>query len=278
MTLPRVSVGIPVFNGETGLRKALTSIVYQSHKDLEIIISNNCSTDNSLKIIQLFQNKDPRIFVFNQEKKLSISENFKFVLDKSNSKYFTWASCDDFRSRDFIKKNLEFLIQNTDYVASISPARFFKYSYNSNKIGDFTINGNSAKKRLFDGLELNANARFFSLFRTDLLKSYKNINNNYLGYDFGYIIHMLIIGKFKKINEEKIILGKSGESNGSDLFKKYQKNTLDFLMPFTNLLKTTLNITNEKNLKFLIFIKIMKFNYIANILRLKRLILRIKNF
>ena len=89
---------------------------------------------------------------------------------------------------------------------------------------------------------------------------------------------MLIIGKFKKINEEKIILGKSGESNSFNLFKKYQKNTLDFLMPFTNLLKTTLNITNENNLKFLIFIKIMKFNYIANILRLKWLILRIKNF
>ena len=68
MPQQNVSVGIPVFNGEKFLKKALTSIIFQSHKNLEIIISNNCSTDSSYDIIKNFQIKDKRITVFNQKK------------------------------------------------------------------------------------------------------------------------------------------------------------------------------------------------------------------
>ena len=166
MPQQNVSVGIPVFNGEKFLKKALTSIIFQSHKNLEIIISNNCSTDSSYDIIKNFQIKDKRITVFNQKKKLSMMDNFRFVLNKSKSNYFMWAAADDFRSRDFIKKNLEFLEKNENFVASISPVRFFKNQYNSNKIGDYTLDDNEAYDRINKALKLNANARFYSLFRT----------------------------------------------------------------------------------------------------------------
>ena len=119
MNLPRVSIGIPVHNGEKFLKKALISIIYQSHKNIEIIISNNCSTDSSLEIIKKFENIDNRIILHNQKVKLSMMDNFRFVLNKSNSNYFMWAACDDIRSRNFKKKNLEFLESNKDFVASI---------------------------------------------------------------------------------------------------------------------------------------------------------------
>lgn len=275
MNQQMVGVGIPVYNGEKFLKKALTSIIFQTHKNLEIIISNNCSTDSSYDIIKDFQIKDKRIKIFNQKKKLSMMDNFRFVLNKSNSKYFMWAASDDFRSRDFIKKNLEFLEKNQDFVASISPVRFFKHQYNSKKIGDYSVDDNVVYDRINKALKLNANGRFYSLFRADKLKKLKYINNDYLGDDFPYIIHMLQEGKFKLIKDGNLILGKSGVSSQSNIFKKYQKNIKDFIIPFNNLLKNSLILTNSKSLKFLIFLKILKFNYEANKLRLKWLILKI---
>ena len=275
MNLPRVSIGIPVYNGEKFLKKALTSIVYQSHKNIEIIISNNCSTDNSLEIINNFKSIDNRIILHNQKKKLSMMDNFRFVLNKSNSNYFMWAACDDFRSRNFIKKNLEFLENNKDFVASISPVRFFHYEYNTKKIGDYTLDDQTVYKRINKGLKLNANSRFYSLFRSNPLKTFTYIDNNYLGDDFTYIIHMLIKGKFKNIGEGSLILSKSGMSNRKDIFKKYQEGYIDMILPFNKLLKNSLILSNSIKLKFLIFIKILKFNFDANILRFKWLILKI---
>lgn len=274
MNLPRVSIGIPVYNGEKFLKRALISIIYQSHKNIEIIISNNCSTDNSLEIIRNFKKIDNRIILHDQKEKLSMMDNFRFVLKKSNSNYFMWAACDDFRSRNFIQKNLEFLENNKDFVAAISPARFFKYKYNSKKIGDQTLDDQTAYKRIKKGLKLNANSRFYSLFRSDLLKTFNYIDNNYLGDDFPYIIHMLIKGKFKNIGEGSLILSKSGMSNRKNIFKKYQENYIDLILPFNKLLKNSLILSKSIKLKFLIFIKILKFNFDANILRFKWLILK----
>lgn len=275
MNLPRVSIGIPVYNGEKLLKKALTSIIYQSHKNIEIIISNNCSTDNSLKIIKKFKNNDRRIILYDQKEKLSMMDNFRFVLKKSNSNYFMWAACDDFRSRNFIKKNLEFLENNKDFVASISPVRFFHHAYNAKKIGDFTIDDQTVYKRINKGLKLNANSRFYSLFRSNHLKSFKYINKNYLGDDFPYIIHMLLKGKFKNIGEGNLILSKSGMSNRSNIFEKYQESYIDLVLPFNKLFKNSLILSDSIKLKYLIFIKILKFNFDANILRFKWLILKI---
>lgn len=64
---PKVSIIIPVFNVERFLRKSLHSIINQTFKKIEIIIINDGSTDDSLKICQEFERKDPRIKVIDQQ-------------------------------------------------------------------------------------------------------------------------------------------------------------------------------------------------------------------
>tara|TARA_B100000575_G_C23138352_1_gene661891 strand:- start:2465 stop:3304 length:840 start_codon:yes stop_codon:yes gene_type:complete len=274
MNLPRVSIGIPVYNGGKFLKRVLTSIIYQSHKNIEIIISNNCSTDNSLEIIKNFKNNDNRIIFHDQKEKLSMMDNFRFVLKKSNSNYFMWAACDDFRSRNFIKKNLEFLEANSEYVASISPTRFKNFDFNPKRMGDYNLDNASTFNRINKAINFpNANARFYSLFRSKNLKSFKYIDNNYLGDDFAYIIHMVMQGKFNRIKEEKLILSKTGISNQKNIYSRYRKNFFDFCFPFYKLTKNSIFLTNKLHLKIIIFLKTILFNYHANILRLKWLIL-----
>lgn len=94
---PLVSIGIPVFNGEKLLAQALDALLNQDYNNLEIIISDNGSTDNTSNICKKFVNKDTRVQYFRSEENLGLSWNFNRVLELSNGKYFMWAAHDDLR-------------------------------------------------------------------------------------------------------------------------------------------------------------------------------------
>jgi glycosyltransferase involved in cell wall biosynthesis len=101
-----VSIGLPVRNGGQTLRSALDTILGQDHTNLEIIVSDNCSTDNTASIVLEYQQSDPRIIYHRQSKFLTVAENFRFVLDEARGEYFMWAAHDDRRSTDYVSKLL----------------------------------------------------------------------------------------------------------------------------------------------------------------------------
>ena len=102
---PLVSIGIPVKNGfakryigknfshsknDINLEKALNSILKQSYKNIEIIISNNGSSDETNLFLEKIRKTDNRIKVYNQQPEILPLANFQFVLNKSSGKYFKW--------------------------------------------------------------------------------------------------------------------------------------------------------------------------------------------
>ena len=113
-----VSIGLPVYNGEKFLEKRIENILNQTYENLELIISNNHSNDQTDKICRKYEKKDIRVKYYFQEKQISITKNFGFVLEKSTGKYFAWASVDDILELTFIEKNLEILEQNEKIVGS----------------------------------------------------------------------------------------------------------------------------------------------------------------
>jgi len=91
-----VSVGIPAYNRPEGLRRTLECLTGQTYKNLEIIISNDCSPDPETEAVALqFAAKDLRIRYFYQQENKGRFFNFGFVLDKATGEYFMWASDDD---------------------------------------------------------------------------------------------------------------------------------------------------------------------------------------
>lgn len=91
-----VSVGIPAYNRPEGLRRTLECITKQTYKNLEIIISNDCSPNPETEAVALeFTAKDPRIQYFYQQENKARFFNFGFVLEKATGEYFMWASDDD---------------------------------------------------------------------------------------------------------------------------------------------------------------------------------------
>ena len=117
-TQPLVSIGMPVYNRPDGLRRSLSCITSQTHQNIEIIISDNCSPSEKIReIAESFMLHDDRISYFRQETALPIAENFKFVLQRARGGYFMWAADDDEWADDFIEQCLHVL--SMDDVVSV---------------------------------------------------------------------------------------------------------------------------------------------------------------
>lgn len=96
---PLVSIGVPVFNGENGLARALDSLLAQDYPNLEIIISDNASTDATPAICESYVRKDSRVKYVRSEINHGAVDNFNRVFQLSSGKYFMWAAHDDQRHR-----------------------------------------------------------------------------------------------------------------------------------------------------------------------------------
>jgi glycosyltransferase involved in cell wall biosynthesis len=95
MTTPLVSVGMPVYNGERHLREALDSLIAQTHRDFELIVADNASTDGTQAICEEYAARDRRISYFRHTRHTGAIDNFAFVFRRSRGKYFMWAAHDD---------------------------------------------------------------------------------------------------------------------------------------------------------------------------------------
>ena len=116
---PKLTIGMPVYNGELFIKKAIESILAQTFTDFELIISNNSSTDSTEKICQDFIDKDNRIQIHTQKKNIGIHRNFNFLLSKAKGEYFAWAAVDDYLDNDFMEKNLKILESDKSVVSSV---------------------------------------------------------------------------------------------------------------------------------------------------------------
>ena len=111
-----VSVGIPCYNRPEGLRRTLTCITSQSYSDLEIIISDNASTDLMVRAVAMeFVAHDARIRYVRQERNIGGYKNFQFVLSQAVGEFFMWAADDDEWRQDFIR----FCVDNIGESGSI---------------------------------------------------------------------------------------------------------------------------------------------------------------
>lgn len=96
-----VSIGIPTYNRASSyLRYALQSAVSQTYKNIEIIVSDNCSPDNTESVVKEFN--DPRIRYYRQRENIGPLNNRNFCLEQSRGQYFVIVMDDDLIDSDFV--------------------------------------------------------------------------------------------------------------------------------------------------------------------------------
>ncbi|HQS53041.1 MAG TPA: glycosyltransferase, partial [Daejeonella sp.] len=103
MKEPLVSIGMPAYNGEKWIRRALDSLLLQDYPNTEIIISDNLSTDRTLDICAEYAATSNKIRIIKQPVTIGIVENFRVVLTAATGKYFMWAAVDDKWDGSFVR-------------------------------------------------------------------------------------------------------------------------------------------------------------------------------
>src|SRR3989344_1254233 len=121
-----VSIGLPAYNGSKYIRGSLGSLLSQSYKKFELIISDDSSADDTFKICKEYAERYKRIKLVRQSARLGQFGNFRFVAKEAKGAYFMWVAQDDWWDPRFIEVLKSALDSRPDYgVAMSSYARFY---------------------------------------------------------------------------------------------------------------------------------------------------------
>ncbi|SEB43754.1 glycosyltransferase family A protein [Rhodobacter sp. 24-YEA-8] len=102
--MPKVTIGVPVYNGVSLIQRCLENLAAQDFDDFEVIISDNASTDGTSEICSGFATKDRRFRHVRHAETSSANDNFRWVRDAADSEYFAFRAYDDISSPDYFRK------------------------------------------------------------------------------------------------------------------------------------------------------------------------------
>jgi glycosyltransferase involved in cell wall biosynthesis len=157
MTIPRVSIGLPVYNGEKFLAESLDALLGQSYEDFELIISDNASTDGTADICRTYASEDPRIRYFRQDRNIGSAPNHNFVIDQARGELFKHASHDDLYARKLIEDCVAALDEYPQVVLAHSWSAVIDESGTVTELVEYPVNTAALRaperlrSMLFDG-------------------------------------------------------------------------------------------------------------------------------
>ena len=117
---PLVSVGMPVFNGESYLEEAIRSVLGQTLGDLELILCDNASTDRTAEICRDFAASDPRVRYYRNARNLGAAPNYNLAYAQARGRYFKWLAHDDRILPSFLEKTCRILEQRSEVLLCYS--------------------------------------------------------------------------------------------------------------------------------------------------------------
>jgi glycosyltransferase involved in cell wall biosynthesis len=118
--MPRLTIGLPVYNGENFLSESIEALLGQTYEDYELIISDNASTDGTEAICRRYQQRDSRIRYIRQPRNIGLTPNHNFVVEMARGELFKWAAHDDLYARDLLKRCVEALDAYPDVILAHS--------------------------------------------------------------------------------------------------------------------------------------------------------------
>jgi glycosyltransferase involved in cell wall biosynthesis len=202
---PRVSIGVPVFNGEAYLRQALDSLLAQTFSDFELIISDNASTDGTEGICREYAARDSRVRYSRNESNIGMSGNFRRVLELARAPYFKWATYDDVCAPELVERAVAILDSDPSIVLAFGRTQIIDQ------------NGVVIGRHPHDGLRVNApqpHVRFnelirvyhwcvqqFGVMRTDVLRQ-TQLYGSFPQADRVFMAELGLTGRMHQIPED----------------------------------------------------------------------------
>ena len=276
-----ICVGVAVFNGDKTLKRTLESLKNQSFKNLQVIISDDCSNDKSIEIINEYLDICDNFKFFQNKKNIGMFANQKKIFSLSNSKYFAWVNQDDYKDVTFFEKCYAKLELNPNAV--LASANTAVVDKNTNQI----MHVNTIKsldgikevdiryKRLIKNFE---DTIIYSLFRSETLKKtdlWININ----GSANKLIYELSLHGPFLNINEKLSYyygMGLLNRPNPSQEFIRSTKQKYPFyyipyvvlfFYQFKDILKNDISLFKKIKIIFYLINDFLQINFLKLVYR-----------
>jgi len=201
---PRVTVGLPVYNGEPYLAQAVDSLLAQTYPDFELIIADNASTDSTSAICRDFERRDGRVRYHRNDVNLGAARNYNRLVEMAKGEFFKWAAHDDLCAPSYLESCVVVLERDPSVVLCYPRTRIIdeagqdKGPYED----DLHLISSRSCERFRDVVfrdagECNA---VFGLIRIDVLRKTALIGN-YPASDMILLSELALHGKFHELPE-----------------------------------------------------------------------------
>lgn len=253
-TNPKVSIGIPTYNRPKGLSVTVQNFLDQTYSNIEIIISDNCSTDPEVqRVSEEFALKYSNVKYYRNDRNVGMYQNFNLAFDRSDGDFFMWASDDDQFYPEFVEKCLEPLIKNEKIVLCSAYAKVLDKNKQVTNVDnyDFTTVGLSLPRRFLKIIQYTnkSHTAFYGVYRSSALHTVKI--KTMLDSDGMFLLEMACIGEFQMVREELMTCEIYYNENNTQSLT-HEKNKL---IDAYNLKPSYLLKNFEKPTMFLVFIK-----------------------
>lgn len=196
---PLVSIGLPTRNSHGKIVKTLHSLWEQHYPNLEVIVSDNCSTDDTADLLVEIMKSHPEIRYYRQPANIGLVPNFELVLKQATGYFFMWIADDDELETDVLKQYVDFLIDHSEYTLVSGQIEHWLGGHAVFFEKDFSIEGNSPNLRVLNYYsKVMYGAVFHGLMRKSTAE--KIPLRNSIGNDFHFVATVAYLGKIKQFN------------------------------------------------------------------------------
>jgi glycosyltransferase involved in cell wall biosynthesis len=195
---PRVSIGLPVYNGQQYLQGAIESILAQTYQDFELVICDNASTDETAAICEQYAAREPRIRFHRHAQNIGAAANFNSTFELSRGSYFKWAAHDDLLAPTYLERCVAALERTPDAVLCQSLVQIIDAHGDCLQIYNHAASGTDRPRpseRFAARLVSRPCMEIFGLIRADALRG-TGLIRHHLGSDRTLLVELALLGRF----------------------------------------------------------------------------------
>jgi glycosyltransferase involved in cell wall biosynthesis len=201
--MPRVSIAVPAYNCERYIAQALQSLLAQTYRDFEIVVSDNASTDRTAEICENIAAADSRVRVVRRKDNIGGPGNFRYAYSLCQGEFIKWSTADDYWDPRYLELCLAELDRQPDVVLCYSKTTLV--DADGRRISDYDDNldllEESPRRRFNDLLSLIGlcNAHLGVIRRSALART--RLIGNELASDAHFLAELSLYGKFRVVPE-----------------------------------------------------------------------------
>ena len=202
---PKVSIGLPVYNGEAYVKDAIDSVLSQTFADFELIISDNASIDGTQVICNEYAEKDTRVKYYRSKENRGAAWNYNRTFELSSGEYFRWLAADDMLAPGLLARSVQILETHQEVVLCFSWTKDIDAAGNELVTKKSTVRSNNSQPsirfwNLSQARPTHNCEEVFGLIRSDILAETKLIDY-YTDSDRTLLAHLALYGPFYEIPE-----------------------------------------------------------------------------